>query len=93
MHGVPPENMACSWDIPFYTPQPSNVTGDKATQLHWDHNAYWGGEPAPLAKELCIQGAIGANEAIDCALYIIILLTVIFLDYALNCVSFSYAFN
>ena len=53
--------LACSWDIPFYTPQPDRVPSGKALQLHWDHNWYYGGTQAPLADALCAQGVYYAT--------------------------------
>jgi hypothetical protein len=61
IHQVSPERLACSWDIPFYTPQPDRVTASKALQLHWDHNFYYAGKEAPLADALCTQGVYYAT--------------------------------
>jgi hypothetical protein len=60
LHDVGEDSLACSWDNPFYTPQPEK--GVIATQLHWDHNWYYGGERAPLADSLCTQGVYYASE-------------------------------
>jgi hypothetical protein len=61
IHQTPPDALACSWDIPFYTPQPDRVPSGKALQLHWDHNWYYGGTQAPLADALCAQGVYYAT--------------------------------
>jgi hypothetical protein len=62
LHGVDADRLACSWDNPFYTPQPDAATNERATQLHWDHNWYYSGEQAPLADDLCVQGVYYASE-------------------------------
>jgi hypothetical protein len=63
LHGVPAERLACSWDNPFYTPQANDScsTQNACTQLHWDMNWWYGGEKAPLADELCVQGVYYAS--------------------------------
>eukprot|EP01052_Picozoa_sp_SAG31_P027058 SAG31_NODE_2502_length_5594_cov_3.175796_2_plen_90_part_00 len=55
VHMVPPEQLACSWDNPFYTPRANDScsTQNACTQLHWDMNWWYGGKKAPLADELC----------------------------------------
>ena len=61
MHDVPSEQLGCSWDTIFYTSQANEVTNTLATQLHWDHNGYCGGEKVSLADDLCIQGVYYAS--------------------------------
>jgi len=61
MHGVPPERLGCSWDTIFYTSEAAKVTDNLATQLHWDHNGWCGGERMELAEHLCVQGVYYAS--------------------------------
>ena len=61
MHGVRPAELGCSWDNPFYTPRSDGAVAKRATQLHWDRNAYYAGERAPMADELCVQGVYYAT--------------------------------
>ena len=63
LHDCEPDNLACSWDNPFYTPRADDSCSinNACTQLHWDMNKYFGGEIAPLADELCVQGVYYAS--------------------------------
>jgi hypothetical protein len=63
LHECTLDALACSWDNPFYTPQANDScsTQNACTQLHWDMNWYYGGEKAPLADELCVQGVYYAS--------------------------------
>jgi len=62
VHGVLPDDMACSWDNPFYTPTSASATvNNNATQLHWDRNWYYAGSKAPLADALNVQGVYYAT--------------------------------
>ena len=63
LHGTTPDQLACSWDNPFYTPKATDScsTQNACTQLHWDMNYYYKGAKAPLADELCVQGVYYAT--------------------------------
>ena len=61
MHEVQPAELGCSWDNPFYTPRRDGAVAKRATQLHWDRNAYYAGARAPMADELCVQGVYYAT--------------------------------
>jgi hypothetical protein len=63
LHGTTSDQLACSWDNPFYTPKATDScsTQNACTQLHWDMNYYYKGSKAPLADELCVQGVYYAT--------------------------------
>jgi len=62
LHGVPTEQLGCSWDTVFYTPKAKGVAPSDATQLHWDANGYNAGKKHLLADELCCQGVYYASK-------------------------------
>jgi hypothetical protein len=61
LHDCTAEELGCSWDTIFYTSKAIEVKPTDATQLHWDHNGYCGGERHPLSEKLCVQGVYYAS--------------------------------
>ena len=56
VHGVPVEELACSWDNPFFTPRPEpGQRRGPGLALHWDDNYYYGGEKTHTADDICVQ--------------------------------------
>ena len=56
VYGVPVEELACSWDNPFFTPRPEpGQHRGRGLALHWDDNYYYGGEKARTADDICVQ--------------------------------------
>jgi hypothetical protein len=70
MHQVPSDRLGCSWDTIFYTSEAANVTDTLATQLHWDHNGYVGGEKHLIADDLCVQGVYSHQQLMQAHLHL-----------------------